>query len=146
MGQKLVLASKILGAAALGVVGYDAHRKGKAVSKVLPIENNSNALASLYSAQAKNPSLSAVGQMAQDMYIEQRAGTKFFKTKDTAWGYVKGFCSHLTDSILPFGLAVTALAGRGMVSQAGGIGLALYGLYYAATNIFHIGQKKDIQY
>ena len=143
MVQKAVVASKILGLGTVGLVGYDAHKRGKSCSESLKDSNHAKVMASLRLNKVRNRPSSTLGQIAQDTYIDQRSKTDIFKTKDAVTGYFSGLVQQVRTSIIPLALGVTALAGRGVLSKAGGIGLALYGLNYAFHNILTFEKKEE---
>ena len=59
-------------------------------------------------------------------------------------GYFKGFGSMLVNSVVPFGLGLGALLGKGKWSKGSAIGLGLYGVVKLFKDVLGFGHYNDL--
>ncbi len=138
MKDAILIISKIFGYTTAGITVYDTHKRGRDRAITLPIENNTKVMSDLYLSNRRNCGKSSLGNQMQKAYIRKRLLTDIFENIDTVIGYISGGLAQLRDSIIPVSLSAMAIAGKNIVSKIGGIGLALYGLNYAASYILRL--------
>lgn len=137
--------AKAAGAAAVGMVGYDAHIYGKlqadTYSQSLEADNVGSAFnRTLYQTE---PSV-LQGKMKKflfNMEMENNIGDIW----NSAVGYLKGFTSMLVSGVVPLGLGLTALLAKNKtLAKGAGIGLVAYGAIKFVRDIFGINQNDPL--
>ena len=130
---------KGFGLAALGLVGYESHYLGKIQADRFATEKDVESTMHYLNNTMYNGKLSPIRQgikeKAYDMELNQ-GWRRFF---NLGIGYIKGFGSMLINNVVPLGLGLTTLFGKGKVSKFGAIGLAVYAAGSLIKNFFGIG-------
>ena len=120
--------AKGVGAAALGVVAYDAHVVGKLQSDVYSKTGDANACMEAFSntQYLSSPSVTTSKLKRGVFNWEVESNLRHFI--NSGIGYFKGFGSMLVSSVVPFGLGLGALLGKGKWSKGSAIGLGIFGV------------------
>lgn len=132
------------GIAALGVVGYDAHVIGKLQSDVYSKTADANACMSRFSntQYLSSPSVTTANLKDAVFDLEVKDNTRHFI--NSAIGYFKGFGSMLVDGVVPFGLGLGALLGKGVWAKGSAIGLGVYGVVKLFKDVLGFGHYNDL--
>lgn len=132
------------GIAALGVVGYDAHVIGKLQSDVYSKTGDANACMNRFSntQYLSSPSVTTANLKDAVFDLEVKDNTRHFV--NSAIGYFKGFGSMLVDSVVPFGLGLGALLGKGVWAKGSAIGLGVYGVVKLFKDVLGFGHYNDL--
>lgn len=137
--------ARCVGAAAVGLVGYDSHVLGKVQSDVYAKRCDANAVARTYANTMfmNDPSLvqSKVRKSVNNFEMDNNIRTFF----NSAIGYVKGFGSMMINEVIPLGLGVGALFAKNKTAAKGcGWGLAAYAAFSFLKNGLGLGHYNDI--
>lgn len=135
------LLAKPLGVIGLGLVGYDCHVSGALRSTANAQEYKAQSLESNYLDNMSMASPSIVRQKIKQGLFRFNVDENFSPFFNGISGYLKGFGSMLAHNLIPLGLSVGALFGKG-ASKYFGAGLLLYGGIFLAQEIFGIGKPK----
>ncbi len=135
---------KVVGAAALGVVAYDAHIIGKLQADMYAKSKDANALASTYNntQYLSSPSMTTSKLKDEVNKFEMENNSRHFV--NSAVGYFKGFGSMLINSVVPLGLGLGALFAKGKWAKGSAIGLGIYGGFKFFKDILGFGHYNDL--
>ena len=135
---------KGVGIAALGIVAYDAHVLGKLQSDVYSKSKDADACMDAYSntQYLTSPSITNSNLKKQVFGFEVEGNFRHFV--NSAIGYFKGFGSMLVDSVIPLGLGLGAVFGKGKWSKGSAIGLGIYGGIKFFKDVLGFGHYNDI--
>lgn len=137
-------AIKGAGVAALGVVGYDAHVLGKLQSDVYSKSKDADACMESYSntQYLTCPSITASKLKKSVFNFEVDGNLRHFV--NSAIGYFKGFGTMLIESVVPLGLGLGALLGKGMVAKGSTIGLGIFACVKIIKDVLGFGHYNDL--
>ena len=132
------------GVAALGVVGYDAHVLGKLQSDVYSKSKDADACMDAYSNSQYLTSSSITSSNLKKCMFNFEVANNFRHFVNSAVGYFKGFGTMLIDSVVPFGLGLGALFGKGMVGKGSAIGLGIFAGVKFFKDVLGFGHYNDL--
>lgn len=135
---------KAVGFGALGVVAYDAHIIGKLQSDVYAKSKDADACAESFNntQYLSSPSMTTSNLKDGVNKIELESNSRHFI--NSALGYFKGFGSMLVNSVVPFGLGLGALFGKGKWAGASAIGLGIYAGFKFFKDVLGYGHYNDL--
>ncbi len=136
--------AKGAGIAALGIVAYDAHIVGKLQSDVYSKSRDANAGIRAFDNTQYLTSPSVTTSNLKKTVFRWEVDNNLRTFVNSALGYFKGFGSMLVDSVVPFGLGLGALLGKGKWSKGSAIGLGIYGVVKLFKDVFGFGQYNDL--
>ena len=136
--------AKGAGLAALGVVAYDSHITGKLQSDVYSKTRDANACMERFSntQYLSSPSVTTSKLKRTVFNLEMEDNTRHFI--NSAIGYFKGFGSMLVNSVVPFGLGLTALLAKGKLAKGSAIGLGVYAVVKLFKDVLGFGHYNDL--
>lgn len=140
--------AKAAGAAAVGMVAYDAHIVGKlkADTYALSREANRASNAAHNMRYLSEPSTIQSGLKKKVFNLEME--NNFFKFFNTAIGYFGGVGEMLVSGVVPLGLGMTALLANtkkhGAICKGAGLGLLAYGALKLGKDILGIGNSNPL--
>lgn len=136
--------AKGAGVAALGVIAYDAHTWGKMQSDVYAKSKDANACIDRFNNTQflSSPSITTAKLKKGVFNLESENNTRHFF--NSAIGYFKGFGSMLIHDVLPLGLGLTALFGKGKWSKGSAIGLGIYAGIKFFKDVLGLGNYNDL--
>ena len=135
---------KSVGAAALGVVAYDAHIIGKLQSDIYSKSKDADACMNTFNNTQYLSSPSMTTSHLKDSVHKFETDSNFRHFINSAVGYFKGFGSMLIDSVVPLGLGLGALCGKGWVGKGSAIGLGAYGVIKLFKDVLGFGHYNDL--
>lgn len=129
---------------ALGVVAYDSHIVGKLQSDVYSKSKDADACAETFSntQYLSSPSMTTSKLKDGIHRFEMESNARHFV--NSAIGYFKGFGSMLIDSVVPLGLGMGALLGKGSIAKASTIGLGIYAGFKFFKDVMGFGHYNDL--
>lgn len=132
------------GLAALGIVAYDAHIIGKLQSDVYSKSKDADACIKTYNntQYLSTPSMTTAGLKNEVHKFEMDSNTRHFF--NSAIGYFKGFGSMLVNSVVPLGLGLGALCGKGWIGKGSAIGLGVYAVVKFFKDVLGFGHYNDM--
>lgn len=132
------------GVAALGIIGYDAHVLGKLQADVYSKTGDANACMEAFnnSQYLTSPSITASKLKKGVFNWEVDSNIRHFI--NSGIGYFKGFGTMLIDSVIPFGLGLGALLGKGKWAKGSAIGLGVYGVVKIFKDVLGFGHYNDL--
>lgn len=135
---------KAVGAAALGIVAYDAHIIGKLQSDVYAKSKDADACAKSFNntQYLSTPSQTTAKMKNFVNEIEMDSNLRHFV--NSAIGYFKGFGEMLIDSVVPFGLGLGALLGKNRIGKGSAIGLGIYAVIKLFKDVLGFGHSNDL--
>ncbi len=136
--------AKGAGVAALGIVAYDAHIVGKLQSDVYSKSRDAKAGIKYFDNTQYLTSPSVTTANLKKGVFKWEIDNNLRTFVNSAIGYFKGFGSMLIDSVIPFGLGIGALLGKGKWSKGSAIGLGIYGLVKLFKDVLGLGQYNDL--
>ncbi len=136
--------AKGTGLAALGVVGYDAHVIGKIQSDVYSKTKDADACMERFSntQYLSSPSITTSKLKKSVFALETDSNIRHFI--NSAIGYFRGFGTMLIDNVIPLGLGLGALFGKGKWSKGSAIGLGIYAGIKLFTDVLGFGHYNDL--
>ena len=136
--------AKGAGIAALGVVAYDAHVVGKLQSDVYSKSRDAEACMDAYSNSQylTSPSITVSNLKKGVFNWEVESNVRHFV--NSAAGYFSGFGSMLVDSVVPLGLGLGALFGKGIWAKGSAIGLGAFGVIKLFKDVLGFGHYNDL--
>lgn len=136
--------AKGTGLAALGVVAYDAHTWGKIQADVYAKSKDADACARAFNntQYLSSPSITTANLKKGVYHLETDSNARHFV--NSAIGYFKGFGSMLINSVIPFGLGLGALIGKGKTSKGCALGLGVYGVFKLFKDVLGFGHYNDL--
>jgi hypothetical protein len=136
--------AKGVGVAALGVVAYDAHVVGKLQSDVYSKTGDANACMETFSNTQYLSSPSVTTSKLKRGVFNWEVENNLRHFINSGIGYFKGFGSMLVNSVVPFGLGLGALLGKGKWSKGSAIGLGIYGVVKLFKDVLGFGHYNDL--
>lgn len=136
--------AKGTGLAALGMVAYDAHTWGKIQSDVYAKSRDADACMRAFNntQYLSEPSATTAALKKGVYHLETDSNARHFV--NSGIGYFKGFGSMLINKVIPFGLGIGALFGKGKTSKGCAIGLGVYGLVKLFKDVLGFGHYNDL--
>lgn len=136
--------AKGAGAAALGVVAYDSHIIGKIQSDVYAKSRDADACAERFSnTQYLSTPSNTTSKLKRGVFnFEVENNTRHFI--NSAIVYFKGFGSMLVNSVVPLGLGLGALFGKGKWAKGSAIGLGIYAGVKFFKDVLGFGHYNDL--
>ncbi len=136
--------AKGVGVAALGVVAYDAHVVGKLQSDVYSKTGDANACMEAFSNTQYLSSPSVTTSKLKRGVFNWEVENNLRHFINSGIGYFKGFGSMLVSSVVPFGLGLGALLGKGKWSKGSAIGLGIYAGIKFFKDVIGFGHYNDL--
>lgn len=136
--------AKGAGLAALGVVAYDSHIWGRMQADVYAKSRDADACLEAFNntQYLTEPSATTYGLKKGWYHFETDSNARHFV--NSAIGYFKGFGSMLVSSVIPLGLGLGAVFGKGKVSKGSAIGLGVYGIIKFFKDVMGFGHYNDL--
>ena len=136
--------AKGAGVAALGLIAYDAHIVGKLQSDVYSKSRDANASMRAFNNSQLLTTPSVTTSNLKKGLFKWELNNNLRSFVNTAIGYFKGFGSMVVDNVIPFGLGLGALLGKGKWSKGSAIGLGIYGILKLFTDVLGFGHYNDL--
>ncbi len=136
---KSQLLAKGVGLAALGLVGYDAHYLGKMQADLYSSEKDASSTAYFLNNTLYSTNMSKVQEGVKNASYNMELDCAWKRFINEGVGYVKGFTSMLVEQVVPLGLGIGALFGKGNLGKICAGGLGLYGAYEFLRNFLGWG-------
>ncbi len=136
--------AKGVGAGALGLVAYDSHVIGKLQSDVYAKSGDADACMNAYSNTQYLTSPSMTTSKVKNALFNWEVESNVRHFVNSAIGYFAGFGSMLVDNVVPFGLGLGALLGKGKFSKGSAIGLGIYSVVKIIKDGFGFGHYNDL--
>ena len=136
--------AKGAGAAALGIVAYDSHIVGKLQADVYSKSRDANAGMRAFDNTQYLTSPSVTTSSLKKSVFKWEIDNNLRTFVNSAIGYFKGFGTMLVDSVVPFGLGLGALLGKGGWSKGSAIGLGIYAVVKLFKDVLGFGQYNDL--
>ena len=136
--------TKTAGIAAACLVLYDSHKTGKMISQQNIKLGIAGRLPDQYIRSRRQEDMSTVTSNFRDKIFAERVNFDLPDKINGITGYVKGAFEQLAYNIVPALLATGALV-KNRFSKACGIGLGVYGIYYALSNILDTGKIRHFK-
>lgn len=136
--------AKGVGVAALGVIAYDSHIVGKLQSDVYSKSRDADACMDAFSnSQYLTTPSATMSKLKKGVFnFEVESNARHFV--NSAIGYFKGFGSMLVDNVVPLGLGLGALFGKGKWSKGSAIGLGIYAGIKLFKDVLGFGHYNDL--
>lgn len=145
VGNKIVkYLPKAIGLGALGVIAYDSHVVGKLQADVYSKSRDAGACMETFSNTQYLPTPSATMSKMKESVHQYELDSNWRHFINSAVGYFKGFGSMVVDNVVPFGLGLGAVLGKGLCSKASAIGLVGYGVVSFFKDIMGFGHYNDL--
>lgn len=138
------IATKAVGLAGLGYVGYDSHYIGKMQADLYSSEKDADAAAFYLNNSMYSTNMSKVSDGVKNASFQMELDQGWRRFFNSGIGYIQGFTSMLTEHVVPLGLSIGALLG-GKIS--GGIcagSLAAYTIGQFVKDFFGMGTPKGL--
>ncbi len=142
--NKYTIMSKAIGAAAAGIILVDSFDDAKQASRREQVRITANSLPDAYVNSNRLNSQSRIGNDLKKSFFDWRLGNGIPEFFAGIGGFFKGGVEHLTQSIIPVGLAAGAL----MFKKAGrfcAAGLALMGVKFLVNDVMGVGKPKPLK-
>ncbi len=136
--------AKGAGAAALGIIAYDAHIVGKLQSDVYSKTGDADACMRAFSNTQYLSSPSVTMSKLKRGVFNWETESNFRNFINSGIGYFKGFGSMLVNSVVPLGLGLGALLGKGKWSKGSAIGLGVFGIVKLFKDVLGFGHYNDL--
>ncbi len=136
--------AKGVGATALGILAYDSHIVGKLQSDVYSKSRDADACMDAFSNSQYLTSPSATMSNLKKGVFNFETENNFRHFVNSAIGYFKGFGSMLVDNVVPLGLGLGALCGKGKWSKGSAIGLGIYAGFKLFKDVLGFGHYNDL--
>ena len=135
---------KVAGATALGVCAYDAHIIGKIQSDVYAKSKDADACMETFSNTQYLSSPSMTTSKMKDSVHDFETDSNLRHFINSGIGYFKGFGSMLINDVVPVGLGLGALFGKGKWSKGSAIGLGIYAGIKFFKDVLGFGHYNDL--
>lgn len=157
-------AIKAAGLAGVGLLTYDAHKKGVRHGEIKKNQKNFEALDYYYENSRNLPTGSHVNMKLKDKLFKWELRNNFRGFINKGKGYLGGFASMVTDDLVPWALSIAAIGLKGSKkvlaptatnpnamktvmttrSKVAAVALGAYALYAFAKNVcgFGVSDKK----
>lgn len=106
-------AVKAAGVAGVGILAYDAHKRGVLHGEINKNKSNFKALDYYYENSRNLTSDSHFNANMKDKLFRWELDNNFRGFVNKGLGYVKGFAGMVTDDILPWALSIAAIGVKG---------------------------------
>ena len=140
--------AKAAGAAAVGMVAYDAHVIGKLRADTYSQSAEANRTASLATNTLYLAEPSTIQTKVKKKLFNLELENNFLNFFNSAAGYFSGLGEMLVSGVVPLGLGLTALlAGakkHGKICKGAGIGLLVYGGIKFVRDILGVGSPNPL--
>lgn len=136
--------AKGVGATALGILAYDSHIVGKLQSDVYSKSRDADACMDAFSNSQYLTSPSATMSKLKKGVFNFETENNFRHFVNSAIGYFKGFGSMLVDNVVPLGLGLGALCGKGKWAKGSAIGLGIYAGFKLLKDVLGFGHYNDL--
>lgn len=135
---------KAVGLGALGVVAYDSHIIGKLQADMYSKSKDADACAETFNntQYLSSPSMTTSKLKNGVNRFEMESNSRHFV--NSAIGYFKGFGSMLVSSVVPLGLGLGALFGKGNWAKGSAIGLGIYAGFKFFKDVLGFGHYNDL--
>ena len=132
------------GAAAIGVVGYDAHVIGRLQADSYAKRKDANAcMARVSNAQyLSSPSQTTANLKDKVTDLEMDSNIRHFV--NSAAGYFKGAGSMLIDGVVPLALGIGAVVTKGLPAKISAIGIGCYAGLKLFKDVLGFGHYNDL--
>ena len=135
---------KAVGIGALGVIAYDSHIVGKLQADVYAKSIDAEACMETFSNTQYLSTPSVTMSKLKDGVHQFELDNNWRHFVNSAVGYFKGFGSMVVDNVVPFGLGLGALFGKGVWGKAPAVGLGVYGAFMLLKDIIGFGHYNDL--
>lgn len=132
------------GAAAIGVVGYDAHVIGRLQADSYSKRKDADAcMARVSNAEyLSSPSQTTANLKDKVTNLEMDSNIRHFV--NSAVGYFKGAGSMLIDSVVPLALGIGAVVTKGLSAKISAIGIGAYAGLKLFKDVLGFGHYNDL--
>ena len=137
-------ATRGAGLAALGIVGYDAHIIGRLQADSYAKRKDADACMRTYSNTQYLSSPSMTTSNLKDGVNKIEMDCNFRHFVNSTVGYFKGVGQMLVHDVIPFGLGLGALFGKGAFSKGSAIGLGIYAGIKFFKDVLGFGHYNDL--
>lgn len=131
--------AKGVGVATLGMVAQDAHSIAKMQGDMYAMEKDAYYASYYLNNKLYNSSMSNVTDKVKNSAYNMELDQTWRRFFNSGIGYVQGFCSMLTNHVVPFGLGLGALLTKGLAAKICAGGAIAYGAFKLVKNFFGIG-------
>lgn len=140
--------AKAAGAAAVGMVAYDAHILGKLRADTYSQSKESDRTATWANNTLYLTEPSTIQTKVKKKIFNLELEDNFFNFFNSAIGYFSGLGEMLVSGVVPLGLGITALLAspknHGKLCKGAGIGLLAYGGFKLVRDILGIGNPNPL--
>lgn len=135
---------KGVGLAAIGVTAYDSHIMGNLQSDMYAKSKDADACAEAFNntQYLSSPSQTTAKLKKGVMNVEMESNIRHFI--NSGIGYFKGFLSTMINNVVPLGLGIGALIGKGKIAKGSAIGLGIYGVCKFFKDVMGFGHYNDL--
>ena len=131
--------TKATGAAAVGMVLYDADYAGKVQSDLYATTKDAESTGYYLNNSMYLNSMSKTQDAIKNFAYETELDQNYKRFFNEMIGYSKGFNSMLIEHVVPFGLGLGALLMKGMKARLCAYGVGIYAAYMFVKNFFGLG-------
>lgn len=137
--------AKAAGAAAVGMIGYDAHIYGKLQADTYSQSREADDVGSTFNNTMYLSEPSIVQSNMKKFLFNFEMENNFGDLWNSAVGYLGGAVSMLTSAVVPLGLGLTALLAKNKtLSKGAGIGLVGVGAIKFVRDIMGLNQNDPL--
>lgn len=140
--------AKAAGAAAVGLVAYDAHVIGKLRADTYTQSREADRTAALATNSLYLAEPSAIQSKVKKKVFNLELENNFLNFFNSAIGYFSGLGEMLVSGVVPLGLGLTALLAspkkHGKICKGAGIGLLAYGGFKFIRDILGFGSPNPL--
>lgn len=139
--------AKAAGAAAVGMVAYDAHILGKLNADIYADSKEAKRCSAAFNNTLYQTEPSLVQSKIKKKLFNWELENNIFRIWNSAMGYLSGLGQMLVSGVVPLGLGLTALLTplkHGKICKGAGIALLAYGAVKTVRDIFGLGQKNPL--
>ena len=137
-------ATKGAGIAALGIIAYDAHIIGRLQADSYAKRKDADACMRTYNNTQHLSSPSMTTSHMKDGVHRYEMDSNFRHFVNSAVGYFKGVGQMLVSDVVPFGLGLGALFGKGWWGKGSAIGLGIYAGIKLFKDVLGFGHYNDL--
>lgn len=137
--------AKAAGAAAVGMVAYDAHVLGKLKADVYSQSKEADACSDAFNNTLYQTEPSVLQSKMKKFLFRFELENNLFKLWNSAKGYVSGFLDMMVSGVVPLGLGLAALVSKNKtICKASGIGLLVWGGIKFVRDILGVGNHNPL--
>lgn len=140
--NKYTVIAKVTGAAAAGLMLFEANAAGLHHSKIEQLETTANRLPDEYVKSMRMEKLSPTGNELKKEFFKWQLDNNILEFFAGIKGYAKGIVGSLSENIIPVALATGALMFKKAAGRVCAVGLGLCGAKYLLYDVFSIGKPK----